>query len=155
MSGLPEFVRPSWEKAQTILNQEGVIIHPNFPHPAVKSLSEPKLYTVVNHTCQCERYKAANICHHIIAAAANEGKLIRVVAAYKPPSMDNLAAPKSGTSGGKKPGKRRKRVPLSERQVFDRSQFTSLTHTGDGSEEDEENIFELVFIDTTLAYKCH
>ena len=155
MTGLPAFVATSWEKAKQVIESNGVVRHPGLTFTAVKSPAQPKLYTVINNCCECRQYENFKICHHTIAEAADSGKLMMLVSMYKPPTMDILYKNKAGPStSGQKNGKKRKRVPLSKKVVFDRSQFRDQFVYDNGNNERDENVFEITFVDTTQTFVC-
>ena len=118
--------------------KDGIIRYSGYAQPAVIWLSRPKLYSIVANTCECERFGSHNICHHTIAAAADSGEFVHHVTSYRPPSVDSIVSKRDGKTSGNKPG--RQRVPLSQKEQYNREDFVKQFRDDDDSDGDESTV---------------
>lgn len=120
-SGLPEYLRGSWDKAQDIIDRNGVTkINENTM--VVVSLTNPRKPHIVNRagsklTCDCERFKSETLCGHVLAVSNQENVLFDVVASWEP-KLSNLVSSSIPKKAGKKAGLQRFRPNC---QAHDRS----------------------------------
>ena len=121
VSGLPEYLRGSWDKAKVIISKNGVT-KINDDTLVVLSESNPRKPHIVNLvgsklTCDCERFKSETLCAHVLAASHQEKVLFHIVSSWEPKLSDlvNSSIPKRT---GRKPGPQRYRP---SRQAEERS----------------------------------
>ena len=120
-SGLPEYLRGSWEKAQDVIGRNGVT-KINESTMVVVSLTNPRKPHIVNRagsklTCDCERFKSETLCGHVFAVSHQENILLDVVASWEP-KLSNIVSSSIPKRTGKKPGPQRYRP---SRQAHERS----------------------------------
>ena len=124
-SGLPEFLRGSWQNANKIVNLGGIGPHPTeSTKRCVLFLSQSITHTVeasrVSLKCDnnCPRFEECSICAHNIAVAHSLGRLREFVQGYKAPLTKMLGIPAgSRKKEDEKKRMKRKRKSHPERDV--------------------------------------
>ena len=112
VSGLPEYLRRSWDKAKEIIRKNGVPSI-NDGTMIVVSITNPRKRHIVNIvgsrvTCDCERFKMERLCAHTLAASHHKEILHDVVSSWQP-KLSNLVSSSIPKKTGKKPGPTRYR----------------------------------------------
>ena len=111
-SGLPQYLRGSWEKARDIISKNGVT-KINDGTNVVVSITNPHKPHIVNYvgskvTCDCEGFQRETLCAHVIAGSHKENLLCNVVSSWKP-SLSDLVSSSIPKKAGRKPGPQRYR----------------------------------------------
>ncbi|KAK3704120.1 hypothetical protein QZH41_006809 [Actinostola sp. cb2023] len=164
-SNLPEFLRGSWKNAASIIQLSGIGPFPNDSQKmSVISLTSPITHTVQMRTngkfeCDqsCPRFKECSICAHTIAVASHIGKLKNFVTSYEAPLDRMVRAGIPGGSGKKENEKKRKRhrVDHKDKSARDVTEYGERVGTYSPQNEEEDNPYELVFINSTAATTCY
>lgn len=165
VSGLPEFLKGSWENAKKIVNLGGVGPHPSDSSKrCVLSLSQPITHTVTasrsSFKCDsnCPRYKECSICAHTIAVAHGCQKLSEFLKEYKVP-LKKMVADCVPVGSGKKENEKkmsRKRKSYPERDLSDYGDRISTARLPKPVEVNDDNTpYEVVFVKDTAATTCY
>lgn len=156
-SGLPQYLRGSWEKARDIISKNGVT-KINDGTNVVVSITNPHKPHIVNYvgskvTCDCEGFQRETLCAHVIAASHKENLLCNVVSSWKP-SLSDLVSSSIPKKAGRKPGPQRYRPsPVAqETNVQDLEQTTPTEYQF--PEEEKFNIRWLEGSKVTTCYGC-
>ena len=120
-SGLPEYLRGSWDKAKDIIRKNAVTSI-NDGTVIVASITNPRKPHIVNIvgskvTCDCERFIRETLCAHALAVCHQKMMLYDVVSSWEP-KLSDLVSSSIPKKTGKKPGPQRYRP---DRQAQERS----------------------------------
>lgn len=100
--------------------------------------------------CECEGFKARNICSHSIAVAFEIGKLEHILTDYQPPSYQKIATSQEKMkNAGEKPGYRGPRKRKNEERNTHGFQQPCPVDN-----EDNEK-YGIVFVKDTTAFRCY
>ena len=157
-SGLPEFLRGSWQNANKIVNVGGVGPHPtDSTKRCVLSLSQSITHTVVASRgffkCDdsCPRFKECGICAHNIAVAHSSGRLREFVQGYKAP----LSTPAGSGKEGNEETMKRKRKSHPEHDVSSCGDRNKAAARLPKSTDLGNTPYEVVFVKETSATTCY
>ena len=159
-SGLPEFLRGSWNNANKIVQLDGIGSFPNDnSRRIVISLSKPLPHTVQiagkKLAClECPRYNECGSCAHTLAAAHHLGMLSDYVKSYQVP-LDRMVGTTIPSGAGKKDNERKNARKQRTKPPRDVAQYKDRINAVPSSESDAGAPYKVIFVRDTKATTCY
>lgn len=159
LSGLPEYLRGSWDNARQVLDLGGISKHPSAPNKVcVLSLTQGNVHTVevfesggIKCDNQCNRFNSVATCAHFLSVSKWLGTVVKHVTSFTP-DLDKMTKANLPKQAGTKAGEvKRNRVSKTPKDKTGWKERVSVTVSPDNERSD----YTVVFVRDTSATTCY